>query len=341
MTTPFAYLEASQLWLLAGWTMLHYLWAGLLFSLVAAVGRWLLRGTSANVRYVYALACLLVLTVAPMGIAPWVTTNMQVASLEPANTLDHTTATEIAASPIIELKNMPANAPPLIDPNEPTAPAIVAAEGPPVAAAPTTTTMIQRFDRACRVAASYLPWLWLAGAPITFALLATGLVGAERLRRETHPLADGEIVTLCVRLAKSMRIVRRVGVAICERLTTPVLVGIVRPLILLPPAALTGWSPDQLEMVLLHELAHVRRWDNLVNLLQRLIESVLFFQPAVWIVSHWVRTEREHCCDAVVVRQTDRPVDYAKALAALAAAHFSRTEATLAAAGPVSARRSA
>src|SRR5262245_64449986 len=72
-------------------------------------------------------------------------------------------------------------------------------------------------------------------------------------------------------------------------------------------------------MVLLHELAHVRRWDNLVNLGQRLIESLLFFHPAVWLVSSWVRREREACCDAVVVGRTNRPHAYAEMLVALAA----------------------
>jgi beta-lactamase regulating signal transducer with metallopeptidase domain len=65
----------------------------------------------------------------------------------------------------------------------------------------------------------------------------------------------------------------------------------------LPPAALTGYSPDEIEMVLLHELAHVRRWDNLINLIQRIVESLLFFHPAVWLISSWVRRERESCCD--------------------------------------------
>ena len=92
-----------------------------------------------------------------------------------------------------------------------------------------------------------------------------------------------------------------------------------RPIILLPPAALTGWSPDEIEMVLLHELAHVRRWDNLVNLVQRIVESLLFFHPAVWLVSSWVRREREACCDAVVVGRTNRPHAYAEMLVALAA----------------------
>ena len=104
------------------------------------------------------------------------------------------------------------------------------------------------------------------------------------------------------------------GVAICDRIAAPILVGVLRPMILLPAAALAGWDPQQLEMVLLHELAHVRRYDNLVNLLQRIVESLLFFQPMVWIVSGWVRREREHCCDELVVARTRRPQAYAEML---------------------------
>jgi hypothetical protein len=81
----------------------------------------------------------------------------------------------------------------------------------------------------------------------------------------------------------------------------------------------TGWSPEEIEMVLLHELAHVRRWDNLLNLVQRIIESLLFFHPAVWLVSNWVRREREACCDALVIERTNRPHAYAELLVALAA----------------------
>ena len=108
--------------------------------------------------------------------------------------------------------------------------------------------------------------------------------------------------------------------AACDRVATPVLVGIMRPLILLPAVAMGGWVPEQIEMVLLHELAHVRRWDNLVNLLQRLIESLHFFHPAVWIVSGWIRQEREHCCDRIVVAHTGKAHVYAEMLLALASA---------------------
>ena len=106
--------------------------------------------------------------------------------------------------------------------------------------------------------------------------------------------------------------------AVCDRIAAPILVGVLRPMILLPAAALAGWDPQQLEMVLLHELAHVRRYDNLVNLLQRIVESLLFFQPMVWIVSGWVRREREHCCDELVVARTRQPHAYAEMLVNLA-----------------------
>ena len=86
---------------------------------------------------------------------------------------------------------------------------------------------------------------------------------------------------------------RRVSIGICDRLAVPVLIGVIRPLILLPPAALCGWSIEQLEMVLLHELAHLRRWDNVINIFQRIVESLLFFHPVVWWLSGWLRLERE------------------------------------------------
>ena len=120
------------------------------------------------------------------------------------------------------------------------------------------------------------------------------------------------------------------SIGICDRLAVPVLMGIVRPLILLPPAALSGWSVEQLEMVLLHELAHLRRWDNLVNLVQRVVESLLFFHPVVWWLSGWVRLERELCCDRLVVERLGQPFAYAEMLVALAGSSHRGRRAVLA-----------
>ena len=164
---------------------------------------------------------------------------------------------------------------------------------------------------------AYLPWFWLCGSLLTLVMLATGMIGVEQLRRSSRLVESGDLPRRCRALADSLGMARRVSVGICDRVAMPVLIGIVRPLILLPPAALSGWSVEQLEMVLLHELAHLRRWDNLVNLLQRFVESLLFFHPVVWWLSGWVRLERELCCDRLVVERLGQPVAYAEMLVAL------------------------
>jgi hypothetical protein len=97
----------------------------------------------------------------------------------------------------------------------------------------------------------------------------------------------------------------------------PSVVGWLRPVLLIPAATLTGLTPEQLEAVLAHELAHIRRYDYLVNMLQMAVETVLFYHPAVWWISTRIRHEREHFCDDEAVRACGNPLVYARALAAL------------------------
>jgi multidrug resistance efflux pump/beta-lactamase regulating signal transducer with metallopeptidase domain len=278
-------LMQSPLWLTAGWVMLHFLWIGAAFGLLAVVVR-ALTPADPRCRYVAALVCFAILAIAPAGI---------VLALPP-----------VAAVPLPPPEHASAPLPPEV-PLAPE-PALPAVERTPFA------------TEALTAAACYLPWLWLIGAPGTFLMALSGLIGSERLRCQSVLLRDGELVERCRRLAVSLGIVRHVAVGMCARLTAPILVGVLRPLILLPPAALGGWSAEQLEMVLLHELAHVRRWDSLINLLQRIVEALLFFHPVVWWLSAWVRLERESCCDQVVIAQTGRRREYAEALASLAQA---------------------
>jgi WD40 repeat protein/beta-lactamase regulating signal transducer with metallopeptidase domain len=309
----------DAVWLAIGWTMLHFLWVGGLIGITAAVALRALRDASPELRYGVALGALALLALAPAAIG-WRTGLLGGVSRpepmpEPAG--QASTAMPPPLAPQVE------KAPIAVIPAVPSGPSA----RPATIAAPGRATAVPRplrFTAILDAVASRLPWLWLIGSPITFAWLALGLAGAERLRRGAV-VADGELSELCDRLVRELGLARDVTVAVCERLAAPVLVGVVRPLILLPAASLGGWGPDQLEMVLLHELTHVRRWDNLVNLLQRLIESVLFFHPAVWIVSGWVRREREHCCDAMVVARTGRPRAYAETLLALSDTGPART----------------
>ena len=119
----------------------------------------------------------------------------------------------------------------------------------------------------------------------------------------------------------------------------PAAVGWLRPVILLPIAALANLTTFQIEAILAHELIHIRRHDYLVNLAQTIAETLLFFHPGVWWVSHQIRVEREHCCDDVAVEMCGDPVDYAAALAELEAWRSRGTTLALAATnGPLTNR---
>ncbi len=161
-------------------------------------------------------------------------------------------------------------------------------------------------------------------------MLLTGLIGVSGLRRSSRLITGGELSRRLRALADSLHIARQVSIGVCDRLAVPVLIGVLRPLILLPPAAVCGWSADQLEMVLMHELAHLRRWDNVINISQRLVESLLFFHPVIWWSSEWLSLERESCCDRLVVGRSGGPVAYAEVLVALAGSRCQKRAGVLA-----------
>ena len=94
----------------------------------------------------------------------------------------------------------------------------------------------------------------------------------------------------------------------------PCVVGWIKPTVLIPVSAFTGLSVDDLEMIVAHELAHIRRHDVLVNYIQSAIETVLFFNPAVWWISRRIRVEREHCCDDIAAEVCGNRLAYARAL---------------------------
>ena len=95
------------------------------------------------------------------------------------------------------------------------------------------------------------------------------------------------------------------------------MIGWDKPAVLLPVSAMSGLSPDQIESILAHELAHIQRQDYLVNILQTLVEILGFYHPAVWWVSRQIRIEREHCCDDLAVAVCGNSVAYARALTQL------------------------
>ena len=113
----------------------------------------------------------------------------------------------------------------------------------------------------------------------------------------------------------------------------PTVIGWLRPVVLLPAATLTGLSTEQMEMILAHELAHIRRNDFFVNLMQAVVETLLFYHPAVWWISNRIRVEREHCCDDVAVSVSGNALVYARALTRLEELRVADAQAFVAANG--------
>lgn len=144
--------------------------------------------------------------------------------------------------------------------------------------------------------------------------LLAGWLLAVRLRRHGTRQVSDEWRRRVQTLSRRLRVSRPVRVLESVVVQVPAVVGWLRPVLLLPASALAGLTPTQLEAVIAHELAHIRRHDYLVNGLQTAVETLLFYHPAVWWVSTRIRQKREHCCDDVAIALCGDPVEYGRAL---------------------------
>jgi GWxTD domain-containing protein len=159
--------------------------------------------------------------------------------------------------------------------------------------------------------------LWLAGVAGLLLYRFASWITAQRLRRRGTCAAPKEWSRYVAALASQLNISRPVELLESYLAEVPMVIGYLRPVILAPIGMLAGLPLDQVEAILLHELAHIRRADYLVNLMQTLIESLLFYHPAVWWISNVVRAERENCCDDFVLARDTDPRAYAAALLAI------------------------
>jgi GWxTD domain-containing protein len=165
-----------------------------------------------------------------------------------------------------------------------------------------------------------LPWVvpfWIAGVLVFYLRGLMGWMAARRVRT-TGVCPAPELWRMRMdHLRDRLRVTRPVVLLESCMAEVPVVIGYLRPVILVPVGLLAGLPAGQVEAILLHELAHIRRFDYLVNLLQVFVEGLLFYHPAVWWISRAMRQERENCCDDLVVSVTGGALEYAAALTAL------------------------
>jgi beta-lactamase regulating signal transducer with metallopeptidase domain len=284
-----------------GWALLHLLWQGVLVAAILAATLALLSKQSANARYLASCGALALLVVLGAATAFRAYDGSQ----------------EIAAGrDVVFAPVQTANITLTADTASP--------------APESRLTMLATYTK------SHLPQIvlvWLTGVLLLSVRLLFGWLRAHSIAKKNATEAAPEWQRSARRLAHALKLRRAVQLLESAAVEVPTVIGWLRPVVLLPATSLTGLSTEQMEMILAHELAHIRRNDFFVNLMQAVVETLLFYHPAVWWISNRIRVEREHCCDDVAVAVSGKPLVYARALTRLEELRIEDAQAFVAANG--------
>ncbi len=270
-----------------GLTLLHTLWQAAIVVAIAAAALALLRDRSAAVRYAIACGALALIVVFAVG-----------------------TAWQLYEPPAAQTFAPPAAA---------AATAAMPDDGVVIGISPAPTW----HDRAATLLATaraHVPQiviLWLAGVLLLSIRLGVSWWRVQAMARRNAIEADDVWQRAAARLARALGLERPVRLVVSSAVDVPSVVGWLKPVVLIAVSSVSGLTTEQLEMVLAHELAHVRRHDFLVNAIQSVVETLLFYNPFVWWISRQIRIERENCCDDLAVSVCGDAVAYARALAQL------------------------
>jgi beta-lactamase regulating signal transducer with metallopeptidase domain len=273
-----------------GWALLHLLWQATIVAGILAAVLALLPRRSATARY--AAACGALALVFAMFAATAVRAYDPAAS--PIATSSNAHADESLSVPLSKI--------------------------PSVIVATATEGWRDRAMDAVTSARQSLPSvvaIWFLGVVFLSSRLLISFVRVQTLSRRGVREAGEEWQRVAARLAEALGLKRAIRLLESAAVEVPSVLGSLRPVILLPASTLTGLTPEQIEMVLAHELAHIRRHDFAINLLQAFVETLMFYHPAVWWMSSRVRVERENCCDDLAVAVCGNPIQYARALTRL------------------------
>ncbi|UZR95349.1 M56 family metallopeptidase [Chondrinema litorale] len=283
-----------------GWTILHALWQGTLVALALAVCMFFLTKSSAQIRYfisVSALATMLIISLI---------TFYSVLPDKPINEISNQSEFEIDA------------------PHEPVNQNYIYIE---------KTDIISQISYFVDYFNQHLPVIvtvWLLGVCIFSLKLLGGLAYIQRMKNY-RVKAVGEMWHNKVKtIANQLGIKKHVSILESALVKVPLVVGHLKPVILLPLGTISGLSPNQLEAILAHEIAHIARNDFMVNILQSFIDILFFYHPAMWWISTVIRDERENCCDDIAVAVNKDSITFARALTELQEVHWRQPVAAMA-----------
>src|ERR1022692_4194336 len=163
---------------------------------------------------------------------------------------------------------------------------------------------------------------WALGTSVAMARLAAGLWRLRQLRRSCTPITVADLDPIVRKsVQKTMRALvassKSITIATSDEVRVPAVIGFWKPTIILPAWALRELPPEDLNVILLHEFAHLRRGDDWTNLIQKIVRAIFFFHPAVWWIESRLSVEREMACDDAVLAETSNPHGCASCLVSL------------------------
>jgi beta-lactamase regulating signal transducer with metallopeptidase domain len=291
-----------------GWALIDFVWQGTLVACATALLLALLRTARPQLRYAVVCAALLLCAALPV-----------------AGTVERVLAVQANAGGDASLSLTPSHLPQVLMRADRSGGATHA-----------LVTAAQSLSRLQATLASRLPLvilIWACGAAALALRMLLGLLWVGRLRRQGRARSNAHWQARLDRLGRSMGVARRVTLGLVDGIASPVTAGWWRPVVLVPASLVSGMPPDLLEALLAHELAHIRRHDYLVNLIQGAIEILLFYHPGVWWLSRRIRIEREQIADDIAASTLGEPRRLALALSELDLFQLSTPQLALAAQG--------
>ena len=290
---------APQMTAVLGWTLIHFVWQATVIAAALGFALQLIPRGFARTRYITGCIALALMPIVSAATAWRMAAPAQSgAPFFERSTADNAGATATTAT--VESSGRATDIP---------------ADAATTVVSSSTPDIGSRFDPAAA-----MPWIvgaWLAGVLFCSVRLAGGWWQVQRLLTRGVSVAPSRWEGAKDAIARRLSLATPVRLLISTRVQVPMVVGWLKPALLMPAAVLGGLTTQQVEAVIAHELAHIRRHDYLVNFVQTAVETLFFYHPAVWWVSRIVRTERENCCDDLAVVACGDAVLYARALTAL------------------------
>ncbi len=273
-----------------GWTIFHSVWIGAVISLLLFIALSILNRNSAKLRYNVSLGALISMLII-----------LAVVFTRTLETADKNTFS--ASSPGIYKTELLASPLPGLDDNKNISDA--------------KNEISQTIINFLNSNYDIVTLFWLAGILLMAIRFTGGLVYSGRQQRRDNRKSISRLAGLTNELKNKLGIKRRIEIVESLISKVPMTTGILKPVIFMPIGALTGIPYNQVEAIIAHELAHIKRNDYLVNIFQSIIEIILFYHPAVWWISSMIRNEREMACDDVALELSDEKLTYIKALVSI------------------------